>query len=89
VLPILRFARSRKVGRIAFFSKRPRQRTTLYNRGVSTTRADLTDQRLLEAHKSAMSRRWRVQRRHYERDTRRDIDAAGAKIERHHLTEHA
>jgi hypothetical protein len=28
-----------------------------------------------------------VQRRHYERDTRRDIDAAGTKIERHHLTE--
>ena len=60
---------------------------TLYNRGVSTPRAELIDQRLLEAHKSAMSRRWRVQRRHYERDTRRDIDAAGAKIERHHLTE--
>jgi hypothetical protein len=56
---------------------------------VSTQRAELTDQRLLEAHESAMSRRWRVQRRHYERDTRRDIDAAGAKIERHHLTEHA
>ena len=54
---------------------------------MSTPRAELTDRRLLEAHKAATSRRWRIQRRHYERDTRRDVDAAGAKIERHHLTE--
>jgi hypothetical protein len=56
---------------------------------VSTTRAEQTDRRLLEAQKSATARRRRVQRRHYERDTRRDTDAAGTKIERHHRTESA
>jgi hypothetical protein len=56
---------------------------------VSPTRAEQTDRRLFEAHKSATARRWRVQRRHYERDTRRDIDAAGTKIERHHRAEGA
>jgi hypothetical protein len=54
---------------------------------VATTRAEILDQRLLDAHRAAASRRWRVQRRHFERDTRRDIDAAGTKIERHHRTE--
>jgi hypothetical protein len=48
---------------------------------------DPIDRRLLEAHKAASARRWRIQRRHFERDTRRDIDAAGTKIERHHATE--
>jgi hypothetical protein len=56
---------------------------------MSTTRAEQTDRRLFEAQKSATARRWRVQRRHYERDTRRDVDAAGTKIERHHRTESA
>jgi hypothetical protein len=62
------------------------------NRAVSNFRAEpidreLMDQRLLEAAKAASSRRWRIQRRHFERDTRRDTDAAGTNIERHHSTE--
>jgi hypothetical protein len=58
-----------------------------HNRRVPSTQSELTDQRLFEAHKAATSRRWRIQRRHYERDTRRDVDAAGTKIERHHRSE--
>jgi hypothetical protein len=58
------------------------------NRCVPQTHAQLTDQRVLEALKSARFRRSRLQRR-YEHDTRRDTDAAGTKIDRHHRSEHA
>lgn len=55
---------------------------------MPTSRANLTEQRVLEAISVARFRRLRIQRAS-ERDTRRDTDAAGTKIDRHHLIEHA
>jgi hypothetical protein len=54
---------------------------------MTTNRAQLAEQRILDALKGSRFRRHRVQRRIYERDTRLDVDAAGVQLDRHHRTE--
>jgi len=54
---------------------------------VTGNRAQLAEQRILDALKGSGFRRRRVQRRIYERDTRLDIDAAGVQLDRHHRSE--
>jgi hypothetical protein len=54
---------------------------------MSDKRAHLAEQRILDALKGSRGRRFRVQRRIYERDTRLDVDAGRVQLDRHHRSE--
>jgi hypothetical protein len=54
---------------------------------LPTKRTQLAEQRILEALGTGRIRRFRVQRRLYERDTRLDVDAARMALDRHHRSE--
>ena len=79
---IVRPPRHRNAGPLEY---RP---SIVHNGVMSMTSAELTQARVLEALKAGSSRRSRVRRRGPDRDTRRDTDAAGTKIDRHHRSEH-
>ena len=55
---------------------------------MPSNRAQLAERRILEAIRTGRIRRFRIQRRVYERDTRLDVDAARIALDRHHRIEH-
>jgi hypothetical protein len=50
-------------------------------------RTHVAEQRILDALGTGRIRRFRIQRRVYERDTRLDVDAARIALDRHHRSE--